>query len=201
MATTTNYSWTTPDDTALVKDGASAIRALGTAIDTSMNTALGTKKAGMVLLNTTSFSAVSSQSINSVFSATYDVYKIVLVATASAGNTMTMRLRVGGVDNSTASSYVGQYVQGVSASPSSGQDTDNLWYIGNFNTNRSMASLDIAQPFVAATTTIVGNIGRTDRVRTFFGNHNQSTSYDGFSIIPDGGSTITGYVQIFGYNK
>jgi hypothetical protein len=29
MATTTNYSWTTPDDTDLVKDGASAIRTLG----------------------------------------------------------------------------------------------------------------------------------------------------------------------------
>ena len=36
MATTTNYSWTTPDDTALVKDGASAIRSLGTAIDTTV---------------------------------------------------------------------------------------------------------------------------------------------------------------------
>jgi len=35
MATTTNYSWTTPDDSALVKDGASAIRSLGTAIDTT----------------------------------------------------------------------------------------------------------------------------------------------------------------------
>ena len=35
MATTTNYGWTTPDDTALVKDGASAIRTLGTAIDTT----------------------------------------------------------------------------------------------------------------------------------------------------------------------
>jgi hypothetical protein len=35
MATTTNYGWTTPDDTALVKDGAAAIRSLGTAIDTS----------------------------------------------------------------------------------------------------------------------------------------------------------------------
>jgi hypothetical protein len=35
MATTTNYSWTTPDDTDLVKDGASAIRTLGSAIDTS----------------------------------------------------------------------------------------------------------------------------------------------------------------------
>ena len=35
MATTTNYSWTTPDDTDLVKDGASAIRTLGSAIDTT----------------------------------------------------------------------------------------------------------------------------------------------------------------------
>jgi len=36
MATTTNYNWTTPDDTALVKDGAAAIRSLGTAIDTTV---------------------------------------------------------------------------------------------------------------------------------------------------------------------
>jgi hypothetical protein len=35
MPTTTNYSWTTPADTDLVKDGASAIRTLGTAIDTT----------------------------------------------------------------------------------------------------------------------------------------------------------------------
>lgn len=36
MATTSNYSWTTPDDTDLVKDGASAIRTLGSAIDTTV---------------------------------------------------------------------------------------------------------------------------------------------------------------------
>ena len=41
MATTTNYGWTTPDDTALVKDGASAIRSLGTAIDTTVFTNAG----------------------------------------------------------------------------------------------------------------------------------------------------------------
>jgi hypothetical protein len=41
MATTTNYSWTTPDDTALVKDGAAAIRSLGTAIDTTVFTNAG----------------------------------------------------------------------------------------------------------------------------------------------------------------
>lgn len=35
MATTTNYGWQTPDDTDLVKDGASAMRSLGQAIDTT----------------------------------------------------------------------------------------------------------------------------------------------------------------------
>ena len=36
MATTTNYSWATPDDTDLVKDGAAAIRTLGSSIDTTV---------------------------------------------------------------------------------------------------------------------------------------------------------------------
>jgi hypothetical protein len=36
MATTTNFGWTTPNDTDLVKDGAAAIRTLGQSIDTSM---------------------------------------------------------------------------------------------------------------------------------------------------------------------
>jgi hypothetical protein len=35
MASTTNYSWSTPDDTDLVKDGAAAIRTLGSSIDTT----------------------------------------------------------------------------------------------------------------------------------------------------------------------
>ena len=36
MANTTNFGWETPDDTDLVKDGASAMRTLGNAIDTSL---------------------------------------------------------------------------------------------------------------------------------------------------------------------
>jgi hypothetical protein len=38
MASTTNYGWTTPDDTALVKDGAAAIRTLGSSIDSTLKT-------------------------------------------------------------------------------------------------------------------------------------------------------------------
>ena len=76
MSTTSAYGWNIPDNTDLVKDGALAIRTLGNAIDTSMNTALGTKKAGLVLLNTTSFSAVASQAFTSIFSSTFNNYLV-----------------------------------------------------------------------------------------------------------------------------
>ena len=36
MATSPNYSWTEPDDTAYVKSGALAMRTLGNAIDTTV---------------------------------------------------------------------------------------------------------------------------------------------------------------------
>ena len=79
MATTTpNYGWPVPTSTDLVKDGATAIEALGDAIDA---TVFGLGASALTLLNTTTFSAVASQSINDVFSATYDNYKIVLNAT------------------------------------------------------------------------------------------------------------------------
>lgn len=51
MATTTNFGWATPDDTALVKDGAAAIRTLGSSIDTSMAKLKG-GTAGQVLSKT-----------------------------------------------------------------------------------------------------------------------------------------------------
>jgi hypothetical protein len=54
MATTTNYSWTTPDDTDLVKDGAAAIRTLGSSIDTSVKALSPGTTAGDIDYYTTS---------------------------------------------------------------------------------------------------------------------------------------------------
>ena len=52
MATTTNFGWATPDDTAYVKDGASAMRTLGSAIDSSMGDLKG-GTTGQILAKTT----------------------------------------------------------------------------------------------------------------------------------------------------
>lgn len=210
MATTTNYGWTTPDDTSLVKDGASAIRTLGSAIDTSLNTALGTKKAGLVLLNTTSFSAVSSQASPVVFSATYDAYRILIKLSASSANTeLKLRLRNNTTDETGANyiwSSVGQNVGGSVTTSNGGSGLDTSFGLSSVSSDLSFSStaLDIFDPFLSLNTAISGSCtGRASSnnyMRAHQGVLNTTTSYNSVNIYPSTG-TMTGYISIYGYNK
>ena len=208
MATTTNYGWTTPDNTDLVKDGALAIRTLGSAIDTSMNTALGTKKAGMVLLNTTSFSAVSSQSINDVFSATYTNYRIVIsnLTQSASVNGVYFRLRVSGSDQ--ASGYYNTTVYNAGSGFINSNQTNGT-FMGFASiadtTNASFTTIDLGSPFATASTTnlitLNTNLGAGLPTLQFTaGVYPPTTSFTGFSLVAAAGTT-TGTVSVYGYNK
>ena len=207
MATTTNYGWTTPDNTDLVKDGALAIRTLGSAIDTSMNTALGTKKAGMVLLNTTSFSAVASQSINNVFNATYRNYRILIDAEGAGSSTdLQLRLRVGGVDASGANTYRRTVLDVNGSSVTANRNDNSFALLGEVNSNDGAPSwfvIDITQPFLANETNWM-SINSRNQLNSFLsivaGYHDVTTSYDGFTIFTAGGTNMTGQVSTYGYN-
>lgn len=201
MATTTNYGWTTPDDTALVKDGASAIRSLGSAIDTSLNTALGTKKAGYVLLSTTTFSASSGQGFNNVFNSTYDNYQIYLnISSASGSPSIRFRLRVGGV-TATGSNYAYAHTKNAyttSNTADGGNSTSWAWaYYGVAPTN---ARFEILSPFLAQRTGCVGQVQTSADIWHMGATHTLATSYDGFEFYPDSG-TITGTISIYGVQK
>ena len=205
MATTTpNYGWAVPTSTDLVKDGATAIETLGDAIDASMNTALGTKKAGMVLLNTTSFSAVASQSLNNVFSATYDNYQILLDLTGSTTDGASIKLRASGTDTSTNYSRQYQYADNTSALDGRVTGQSSWGAIDYTSTTRSLVSYDIFNPFLTRATGMVGiNMSKYPTAQTLAINaygQDSSTSFDGFSIIA-GSGTITGSVSVYGYNK
>ena len=157
MATTTpNYGWAVPTSTDLVKDGATAIETLGDAIDASMNTALGTKKAGMVLLNTTSFSGVASVSLPAnTFTSTYDNYRLVITLTSTVTTDLRWRGRTSGSDN-TVSSYVFQILEAYSTSVGAARTTGaNYGYAGyseSGNTNSYI--LDVVNPFATQPTGI-----------------------------------------------
>jgi hypothetical protein len=204
MATTTNYGWTTPDDTSLVKDGAAAIRTLGSSIDTSLNTALGTKKAGLVLLNTTSFSGVTSQSISSVFSATYDNYRIMLRLLGSTDTAIKFRLRSGTTDAS-GSDYTVQELQASSTSISGSRSTGTSAVIGVSNSvYHAVICLDLFNPFAATPTSFAQLSNRSQSTAQVFsttGIHTLSTSYDGITVLADSTYTLTGSASVYGYNK
>jgi hypothetical protein len=204
--TTTNYGFDIPQSTDLVKDGATAIATLGQDIDTAMNTALGTKKAGMVLLNTTSFSAVASFSLPAnTFSSTYDNYEIVMSGKASAGASIGVRMRAAGSDNSTASSYVVQSLISNGATVAAARDTNNIWtYAADFDTTLiNGLVMDLFDPFLTTPTGFVLVGFRSNSGAYTFNNcgtHNQNTSYDSMTFIASAG-TITGKVSVFGVNK
>ena len=86
MGTTTKMAIPYPEATGLVKDGWEDMKDIATQVDT---------KTGLVLINTTTFSAVSSQSINTVFNTNYNYYKISFDCTLSATDVaLNFRLRV-----------------------------------------------------------------------------------------------------------
>ncbi len=208
MATTTpNYGWAVPTSTDLVKDGATAIETLGDSIDASMFTALGTKKAGMVLLNTTSFSGVASQSVNDVFSATYDSYLINIAGESFTGSdNFRMRFRVTGADNSTSNYF--SVVRGINTQQTAlflaGNGGDHF-LIGQFNsTYPASLNLTVNFPFASKIKTIhgTGNSMQSNFQTAVHqaGQFNATTSFTGFTIYPAAGN-MTGRVSVFGLNQ
>jgi hypothetical protein len=207
MATTTNYGWTTPDDTALVKDGAAAIRTLGSSIDTSLNTALGTKKAGLVLLNTTSFSAVASQNLTSIFSSTYDNYLIVISELAgSTGTTLRARLGASGTPNTTSTyQYGGWTIDWTASTGAASGQNQSSFFINNVSgtaNEKNGIEINVFQPNKATFTTVnyQGYDYRNQRLHVASGGHSTASAMTDFQIFPDTG-TITGSVSVYGYNK
>jgi hypothetical protein len=205
--TTTNYGFDIPQSTDLVKDGATAIATLGQDIDTAMNTALGTKKAGMVLLNTTSFSGVASISIpQDTFTSTYRNYHIRLNVAGSAATFLKMKLRAAGVDT-TASSYVwsvtrSSYASGAFGGYSgNGVDFFEITDLTNSTTDVFDSQINIYRPKDAVVTNIaVSGRGVANGATYISGSFNATTSFDAITLFPNTGN-ITGFIQVYGCNQ
>jgi hypothetical protein len=205
MATITPaYSWPVPTSSDLVKDGATAIEALGDAIDASMNTALGTKKAGMVLLSNLSFSGVSTISLpQDTFTSTYDNYKIIFAFTQTSSGAVAVRMRLAGTDN-TASSYQMQHIDVQSTSVAGSRVSTTSSQVGQGGTSGpQMIHLDVYGPKLAQNTLYRGVNVPTDGADIMFrdnaGRHTVASAFDSMTFISAG--NFTGSATVYGYNK
>jgi hypothetical protein len=199
MGTTTNNGWTYPESTDLVKDGATAIETLATDIDTTLGV-YAPSTSGLVLINTTSFSGVASQSINDVFTTTYDNYEIVVKGTDSTTTAVKIRVRVGGSDLSTNTYKRSQYgFTYAGATDSDNSASDNGITVGRINSSTFSFKTTIISPFLLENTRVFGISQDTNRGQTHWGYVDNTISYTGFTLIF--GSSATGTVSVYGYNK
>jgi hypothetical protein len=155
-------------------------------------------------IETRALTATSLENFNNVFSSTYDNYKVLISGLHTTTSNLTFRLRAGGTDNSTASSYVEQTFFGVGTTTGGLRTTSNLARIGTYRTTlKNSTTWDIFDPFLASATGFIANSQTAEgdaAIDLHYGTHNQTVSYDGFSLLVQTGS-ITGKISIYGYAK
>jgi hypothetical protein len=165
----------------------------------------GSLPTGLVLLNTTSFSGVSSQSINDVFSATYNNYLIVIddiIRNTGSALDIYLRLRVSGTDSTTGYYYAQGYSLFASDTAGTGRVNNGGQFTaaGCSSTQRGFSMIWLQNPFLAKQTGYQSIQTRHDAGAYSAGYNSATTSYTGFSIVPDS-NNLTGTVSTYGFNK
>ena len=153
----------------------------------------------------------TSLSVNGCFTSTYTNYVVVLDAIYSASYSFyDVRLRVSGSDNSTASSYVWQSVRVSDNTLSGSRLTANRFQEPlALSSDVSSAVISFWKPFTTDKTGIsIGDhqFGLSGGYNwNGNGRHNQTTSYDGFTLIDTfasgAGATFTGKIRIYGWQE
>lgn len=165
---------------------------------------------GLQLIASQSVSGVASFSFaDSTFTSTYDCYRIIGSFTMNAtgsSQTVTMRLRASGTDNS-SSNYITANMRGSSAisgaTASSSTTTSFLIVPGMTAPNRLNFDLTIYNPSAADYTAISGTVGALQNNTDMFailptGVMTVTTSYDSATFIVSSGG-FTGEYRVYGY--
>jgi hypothetical protein len=170
--------------------------------------AIGSGSSSVSTLGQVTFTGASSVSLNDVFSATYNAYKIIIRITDTASDGfMNLRFRVSGTD-ATAANYSSAYY-GVSAAFSAdagGSSATTAAYVGySENANEfAFGAVELVNPFLTQPT-IFNSIGAYKTAANNLtilncgGGLDNTTSYTGFTLLMPGGGNATGTVSVYGY--
>ena len=275
--TTTNFGWDIPQSTDLVKDGATAIAALGQDIDTAMvdlkggttgqvlakasgtdldflwvaqddsnaiqnaivdakgdlisataadtparlavganntvltadsSTATGLKWAAagggsLVYVGGASFSGSSSQSLNSVFTSTYQNYMVILNLQKSANSNIYFRFRTSGTDNTNANYKSYASYEDMNSTAAGTSKVFNGTALLAPDMVETVMSMTFASPQSTLRTFVsTEQFGFTFTsggayLGEFAGFFDATTSFDGFTFYPNVG-TMTGNIRVYG---
>jgi len=165
--------------------------------------------AGLDYIAAGTASAQNRLNIASCFSATYAAYRVVVTnLTHSTANNLIMRFSASGTDTAGTNYYTqrsevtGSAVSGVSITASSAIFPT---YANSSAGSFVSLSFDVINPFAATPTTVTGGASRIDAstglyMVTFSGLLNDTTSYNGISLVGNTGN-ITCTMRVYGYRQ
>jgi hypothetical protein len=199
MATTTNYSWNTPDNTAYVKDGASAIRTLGSSVDTTLFTALGGAYPGLRLVKKQTIgNAVSSVAVTDAFSATYENYKIIVSSGVGSAQAF-LTLKLGSTTTGYYGGYSGVVYSTAAANLGSTNNGSSFGQAGFVSSEFINFNLDVINPFLTKRTLINGGLVTQTVYGSTGGLQDSNTSFTDFTLTPASGTLTGGTIYVYGY--
>jgi hypothetical protein len=190
---------------AIPQNGSGILYFTSTSASIYYPSAVSASASGLVCTKAeTAFTTASTINVNNVFSSSYTNYVLNIIFDASTELDVQLRLRVGGSDNSTANSYKRQTIEATGGTSTVSQTQRDNYLLGAGNASAPSAiQAYLFQPFVAAKTPIMSNNQRSSNTTTIFiswAYHDQTVSYDGFSLLTSTG-TITGTYSVYGYSK
>ena len=147
------------------------------------------------------FSGVTTVSLNGVFSASADFYRIVVSCTHSTEAQLQLRFRLSGTDSTSTYSSKLMYSRydGTTVFGDAVRNNSDNWWIGTGGTRRGTV-VDVTFPASAVPT--MGAIVNGDNNAGSSGGafHNTSTAYDGFTLLSNTG-TLSGTVRVYSYRQ
>jgi hypothetical protein len=203
MATTTpNYGWDVPTSTDYVKDGATAIETLGDDIDATLFTALGGAYPGLRLVKKQTIgTGVTSATVTSCFSATYEAYRIVITGgTASGTNPIYLKMGVLATNEALyQNSLIYAPFAGGAVANGAGANASNWPYAGTAAANGLAGAVDLINPFLAKNTAASSRYHDASNAGNFNGYLNTTNSYTDLTIGVTSGTITGGTIYVYGY--
>jgi hypothetical protein len=175
--------------------GTGGLQLVTTATCSSGGTAVG----GVVTIG----SAVSSVTVTTAFSATYDNYKI----TVSGGTGSTAMAVLMTLGSTSAGYYWGlQGADFAGSTSANGASNTSSWRVAAANTTTFSTTLDLMSPNLAKNTAFAGSyLLPTASSAGTMGNTggflNDSTQYTAFTLTPSTGTLTGGTIRVYGYQN
>lgn len=175
----------------------------GQILTAAQMTTLQTNTGLAFISNTVVGAGVSTVTVSSAFSTTYDNYKIIYSGgVGSISNVLLMTLGA-----STSGYYSARALARYSDGSYLGGNTNNgsAWSgVGVVSTQNVLVNIDVLNPFLAVPTFFTGNYAAaitTDAAGATGGYHTASTSFTAFTLALSAGTITGGTISVYGYRK